>query len=518
MSIGARFSTSLKLSLLASLGLVPVACGGSTLEGGGGMAGEGGSGPNGGKGGKGGTGEGGTGTGAASAGTSGAGVGGARGGEGGSGTGAGGSNVGGTGVGGTPTCSSPVKDDTTGLVTCEEGYQHRPVARECAVAPSAPSGGAGGEATDVPAPPPRATGTVPCAGDATVCDAFELGYCRAGGNAAPVCLSGCRVDADCGSGSLCHCLPGSKHGGECVPTDCRTDADCDAGWLCASGRGHCGDVAFGCFKPTDECSSNADCSPGGACVLSGGARTCFSGACGRPFLVEHAARRAPVARRGDWRDGSAPAVDHLDAEERAALAGHWASLGQMEHASIAAFARFQLQLLALGAPAHLVEACNRALLDETLHARLCFGLASTYAGRPLGPGPLDVSHSLDVTSLADIVDLVLLEGCLGETGAALEALEAAESAADEVVRGVYARIAEDEQRHAELAFRFVRWALASGGGEVRARIGAFLDSALVESHPARAVAIPCLEALLSRGEAQADWPHVSLEGGTSFQL
>jgi hypothetical protein len=78
--------------------------------------------------------------------------------------------------------------------------------------------------------------------------------------------------------------------------------------------------------------------------------------------------------------------------ERATQAEHWTKLGQMEHASIAAFARLQLQLLALGAPPDLVQACNQALIDETAHTRLCFGLASAYAGRGIGPGPLDVSN------------------------------------------------------------------------------------------------------------------------------
>jgi hypothetical protein len=105
-------------------------------------------------------------------------------------------------------------------------------------------------------------------------------------------------------------------------------------------------------------------------------------------------------------------------------------MGQMEHASIAAFARFSLQLLSLGAPPDLVEASTRALADETAHTKLCFELASAYAGRALGPGKLDVENSLAVTSLLDVVELVIAEGCFGETVAALEAREAADAAAD----------------------------------------------------------------------------------------
>ena len=145
-------------------------------------------------------------------------------------------------------------------------------------------------------------------------------------------------------------------------------------------------------------------------------------------------------------------------------------LGQMEHASIAAFARFSLQLLALGAPPSLVESCTQALADETTHTKLCFAIASAYAGHALSPGALDVERCLEASSLLDVVDLVLVEGCVGETVAALTALECADAECDPAIRAVYARIARDEQSHAELAFGFVRWALERDPAGVRERI------------------------------------------------
>jgi hypothetical protein len=211
--------------------------------------------------------------------------------------------------------------------------------------------------------------------------------------------------------------------------------------------------------------------------------------------------------RGDWRElGLAPQTSQLTFAERAAQAAHWTKLGQMEHASIAAFARFQLQLLALGAPADLVQACTQALIDETAHTQLCFALASAYAGKSVGPGPLDVAHSLDVASLADIVELVIAEGCFGETSAALEALESADSVADPVVAGVYRTIAADEERHAELAFRFVRWAIERGGQDVRDRVAYAIQTAPSASLGARAVTVPCLQALLAAQPPAVDEP------------
>jgi hypothetical protein len=152
----------------------------------------------------------------------------------------------------------------------------------------------------------------------------------------------------------------------------------------------------------------------------------------------------------------------------------------MEHASIAAFARFNLQLLSLGAPGELIEACNRALVDETAHTRLCFALASEYGGTTLGPARLDIAHCFEDNSLQAIVNLVLREGCLGETVAALEALEAATLATDPAVKSALSRIARDEQTHAELAFKFLAWALTQSSVEARAQLALEARQALAD--------------------------------------
>jgi len=176
--------------------------------------------------------------------------------------------------------------------------------------------------------------------------------------------------------------------------------------------------------------------------------------------------RCPAA--DDWLDAMlAPNPSGLTPVQRAQLAAHWARLGQMEHASIAAFARFNLQLLSLGAPSDLVEACNRALADETAHARACFAFASAYGGTAIGPVRLDIEHCCEDTSLLAIAKLALREGCLGKTVASLEALAAAEVARDPAVKQALTKIARDELNHAELAFEFLRWALALSPATVR---------------------------------------------------
>jgi hypothetical protein len=181
--------------------------------------------------------------------------------------------------------------------------------------------------------------------------------------------------------------------------------------------------------------------------------------CGRPFVVDGGERVAPLASGDGWlaeRLARLPA-SALDPEDRRAVAAHYAEAGLMEHASVAAFARFALQLLALGAPSELVAETSRAMADETRHAEVCFGLARRY-GLDAAPGPLDVGGVLGEVSLERVLDLVVIEGCIGESGAALEAAWASGSATEPVVREALGGIAEDEARHAALAFRFVAWA------------------------------------------------------------
>ncbi|HVY46553.1 MAG TPA: hypothetical protein VHB21_11770, partial [Minicystis sp.] len=145
-------------------------------------------------------------------------------------------------------------------------------------------------------------------------------------------------------------------------------------------------------------------------------RCCYKYECalgtGRPYLVDDGAVQAPVARRLGWGSpGLAPDVRGLGRVERAALAAAWARDGAMEHASIASFGRFALELLALGAPAELVEDAHRAAIDEARHARLCFALASGYAGERVGPGAFPFGGAVDVaTDLAALARAVVREG------------------------------------------------------------------------------------------------------------
>ncbi len=187
----------------------------------------------------------------------------------------------------------------------------------------------------------------------------------------------------------------------------------------------------------------------------------------RPFLVGTSMRSSDVADRDDWLAPVAPA-DIADAHTAAFLAQVWLKDGLEEHASVAAFARFTLLLLSVGAPPDLIEESQRASLDEIQHARACFALARRYGKASVGPAPLEVADSIAAMSLADIAALTVAEGCVGETLGALMAAEQLELATDPDVKRILGKIARDEARHAELAWKFLAWALETGGPSVEA--------------------------------------------------
>lgn len=201
---------------------------------------------------------------------------------------------------------------------------------------------------------------------------------------------------------------------------------------------------------------------------------------GRPFIVGGAARVAPSEARGDWAEAAAPGLAGLGEDTRCALAAAWLQDGLFEHASIASFARFSLELLAVGAPPELLLAAQKAASDEVEHARACFGLASAYGGEPRGPAALDVSGGAPRQALADVAEAAAREGCVGETLSAMCARAAFEEARDPAVRAALARIAGDEEEHAALAWRFVAWALSHGDAETTRRVRRVFEEAAVD--------------------------------------
>ena len=359
----------------------------------------------------------------------------------------------------TPCSNSKPMSGQPELEQCSEGFVHRPRTAQCQ--------------SQLPRPdkcdPTLGGGPAACSTDAD-CTDKPHGQCGIVGQIVECsCQYGCVTDADCDSGEVCSC---GNPVGRCTKATCKTDADCSGGALCVQTRmTKCSwSSGFACQRPNDACLTDQDCAPGEQCALTDAGRKCLQNDCpvpGRPFLVDEQPRVAAAARRRDWSEDLAPRWIDVPEAKRADLAEHWTKVGQMEHASVAAFARFALQLLGLGAPAYLVEEVQQAMVDETRHAKVCFGLASAYLRRPVGPGSLQVDDALGDQDVAEVVRMTFREGCVGETSAAHEARQSGLAAMDPVVKDLLAGIAADEERHALTAWKFVKWALGAFGAPVR---------------------------------------------------
>ena len=150
----------------------------------------------------------------------------------------------------------------------------------------------------------------------------------------------------------------------------------------------------------------------------------------------------------------------------AGVGGYFARMHSLEAASVPAFERLARELEAHGAPARLVSAARRARRDEIRHVKITRALAARFSVHARAKRiPIGRVRSLESVALENAV-----EGCVLETFGALIATWQATRAQDPVVRSAMRKIARDETRHAELAFRVAAWADARLSTRARERV------------------------------------------------
>jgi hypothetical protein len=226
---------------------------------------------------------------------------------------------------------------------------------------------------------------------------------------------------------------------------------------------------------------------------------------GRPLIDQGESVVASLIERDDWLS-SELASRPLDVDR--AEADRWASAGLDEHASVGSFAVHLLELASLAAPAELLAEVQRAMADEVRHAELCFGLAHRF-GVARGPGPLVITPTM-LARCGDpraIALALLQQGCVNETLAACEASVSAQTCDDPEARQVLEQIADDERRHAALAWKSLRW-LVERNPELRAPLRRRLTRLAVTSangiqeQTLRALILPLARTLLASDEVE----------------
>jgi hypothetical protein len=162
----------------------------------------------------------------------------------------------------------------------------------------------------------------------------------------------------------------------------------------------------------------------------------------------------------------------------------FADIAHLEAASVHAFAHIEAELIEHGAPQSLIEQARAARRDEVRHARVMRHLARRHGGVFRAPRVAPrATRSLEEIALDNAT-----EGCVRETFGALIGMWQARFAQDPAVRRVMERVAEDEARHASLAWAIDAW--------IRPRLS---DAARQRIAEARAKALAELQAEAQRG-------------------
>lgn len=309
------------------------------------------------------------------------------------------------------------------------------------------------------------------------------------------CIYPCGNDDDCDVGQVCN-PPNLGEGSEtyprCIGAECQTGDDCQSGECALTTYNNgCGwHNQHTCRSERDHCRDDEDCvgnDSGDQCGADGEGASlrCLSGDCdiGRPLLIEGQSRTANVVSRSDWALGAGTEsweavladlnISALSAAERTRLTARWTNIAALEHASVGSFARFTLQLLALGAPPDLLAGAQAAAADEVRHAQIAYGIASAYAGSTLGPGRMALGDAMPALNAEGVMRALIDEACVGETLGAAEARDEAETLPPGALREVLLGIAADESRHAALAWRTLKWILSENPALIEVARGQF---------------------------------------------
>lgn len=220
-----------------------------------------------------------------------------------------------------------------------------------------------------------------------------------------------------------------------------------------------------------------------------------------PFSRGRAHRRRGVAKvpsdtaTASWIDETCLDENGVDAtraidappEQREALATAWRAMAATETASVAAFASFSQQLLALGAPSRFVEDAHRDAIDEVRHARVCYAIATKLDGRRLGAAafPAAAWAPDHAPSFLRLARDTLRDGCVFEGASARVAEElAAHDGVCSQARRALAAMAVDEARHAAHAWEVLAWARTQLTPKEDASLDAVIDELLASKHDA----------------------------------
>ena len=156
------------------------------------------------------------------------------------------------------------------------------------------------------------------------------------------------------------------------------------------------------------------------------------------------------------------------------LGAFLARAAHLEAASVCAFEELRAALEELGAPRELARRAGDAARDERRHARATTRLAKRHGATRAA---VRVRRSRRPPTLEDLASENAVEGCVRETYGALVASWQSLHAHDAEVARAMRPIAEDETRHAALAWAILRWSTPLLSPSARTSVSESLERA-----------------------------------------
>ena len=189
-------------------------------------------------------------------------------------------------------------------------------------------------------------------------------------------------------------------------------------------------------------------------------------------------------QQSDWSSGE------YSPQRKNLVAGtFWKRSAAMEHSSIAAFHMCALELLQLGAPAHLIAGVQQAAQEELRHAQSAFSIAAQLLQESLHPDSFP-HIPIPQRSLSEFALEVAKEGAINETLAVVLAAEQRRHTTDPTIQKHLDTLIQEEAQHALLSWHILQWAIAQEGEGLRTQILALLaeqPSFCVDGFPVQGV-------------------------------
>lgn len=186
---------------------------------------------------------------------------------------------------------------------------------------------------------------------------------------------------------------------------------------------------------------------------------------GRPLMCDGIAQVATIEIGSTWIEGPSSESLDLTIEQRQTLATFWLRTAQLEHASVASFHQFGLDLMRFGASPDLLMRTNKAAMDEISHAKAAFSITEGFLGHPFSPGEFHMKLQ-PAKNIAEFAVNVAMEGAVNETLAVVLAILQQDKCEDHAIKKFLAEIVREEAEHAELAWDTLRWLIDIAGEDV----------------------------------------------------